>query len=138
MKFYKCNVCGQIVASVKDTGAPMTCCNEELKVIVPHTVDFEGNEKHIPIIKKGNGKVVISVGSIPHPSTEEHFIEWIAIVTNKGNQRKMLKPGDEPKVTFQVAKDEHLLDVYVYCNLHSLWRKHVRSEAPDPDWATDY
>lgn len=34
---------------------------------------------------------------------EKHYIQWIALHTEQGNQRKELKPGQEPKVTFAVA-----------------------------------
>ena len=40
------------------------------------------------------------IGSVNHPMEEAHYIEWVALKTKFGNQRKALKPGDEPKVVF--------------------------------------
>lgn len=122
MKFYKCKTCGQIVTTLKDTGVPMTCCDKTMKEIVPQTVDTEGKEKHIPVFKIKNGRVIVQVGSVLHPSTSDHYIEWVAIVTNKGTQRKMLKPGEDPVVTFQLGKDEEVIELYDYCNIHNLWK----------------
>ncbi|MEE1073554.1 MAG: desulfoferrodoxin family protein, partial [Cellulosilyticum sp.] len=36
-------------------------------------------------------------------------------------QRKVLSPGQVPKVTFALCEDEKLEAVYEYCNLHGLW-----------------
>ena len=35
-----------------------------------------------------------------------HRIEWIAIETENGNQRKELKPGDKPEATFAGSHSE--------------------------------
>ena len=45
MKFYKCKVCGQIVAIVKKTGAKLVCCGEEMEEIVAGTVDDSCDHK---------------------------------------------------------------------------------------------
>lgn len=47
--------------------------------------------------------VTVSVGSVTHPMEEKHYIQWISLQTEQGNQRKALKPGQEPKVTFAMA-----------------------------------
>ena len=54
--------------------------------------------------------------------SEEHYIEWIAIQTKSGNQRKALKPGDAPKACFALLEDDEVEAVYAYCNLHSLFK----------------
>ena len=54
--------------------------------------------------------------------TEEHYIEWVSLKTKFGNQRKALKPGDAPEVSFLIEKDDEVEAVYAYCNLHSLWK----------------
>lgn len=37
-KFYKCAICGRIIAVVKD-GGPMTCCGQKMEELVPNTTD---------------------------------------------------------------------------------------------------
>lgn len=106
---------------VKSTNVPTICCGQPMEKIIPGTVDAS-LEKHVPVFEKVNNVVNVKVGSVEHPSTSEHFIEWIALVTKQGNQRKVLKPGDSPKATFYVAEDDEVVDVYAYCNLHGLWK----------------
>ena len=120
MKFYRCPVCGQIVAIVKKTGAPVVCCGKPMEEMIPGSVDASV-EKHVPVIERDGGKVVVTVGSVAHPMAEEHYIEWIALKTKKGNQRKALKPGDEPKVCFRICEGDEVEAAFAYCNLHGLW-----------------
>ena len=120
MEFYRCKHCGQIVAMVKKTGVPIICCGEPMERIIPGSVDASA-EKHVPVVSADGNKVTVSVGSAPHPMLEEHFIEWVSLQTKLGNQRKALKPGDEPKVCFTVCDGDEVEAAYAYCNLHSLW-----------------
>ncbi len=121
MEFYRCKHCGQIVAMVKKTGVPIICCGEPMERIIPGSVDASA-EKHVPVVSADGNKVTVSVGSAPHPMLEEHFIEWVSLQTKLGNQRKALKPGDEPKVCFTVCDGDEVEAAYAYCNLHSLWK----------------
>ena len=49
LKFYRCKVCGKIIAIVKDTGVPTICCGEEMEQIIPGTTDA-AVEKHVPVV----------------------------------------------------------------------------------------
>lgn len=121
LKFYRCEVCGQIIAIVKKTGVPVVCCGKPMKEIVAGSVDAS-LEKHVPVVSVDGGKVVVRVGSAEHPMLAEHYIEWIALQTKHGNQRKSLKPGDAPEAYFLIADDDEVEAVYAYCNLHGLWK----------------
>ena len=121
MKFYQCAHCGQIVTTVKATGAPVVCCGEEMKELIPGTTDASV-EKHVPVYEVKDNKVFVSVGSVEHPMVPEHYIEWVAIQTKFGEQRKELKPGEEPKTCFALCEGDEVLTVFAYCNLHSLWK----------------
>jgi superoxide reductase len=121
MKFYICKHCGNIVAMVKESGAPISCCGEKMSEIIPGTTDA-AVEKHVPVIEVNGNIVTVTVGEVIHPMMPEHYIEWIAISTNKGNQRKQLKPGEEPKACFALCEGEQVEAAYAYCNLHSLWK----------------
>jgi superoxide reductase len=52
----------------------------------------------------------------------EHYIEWIALETAKGSQRKTLKPGEPPCAEFILSDDDSCVAAYAYCNLHGLWK----------------
>ena len=121
MKFYQCAHCGQIVAIVKGTGVPIMCCGEAMKEIVPGTTDA-AVEKHVPVIEVNGTNVTVTVGSVEHPMLSEHYIEWIALETKSGNQRKALSPGDAPKACFAICEGDEVVAAYAYCNLHSLWK----------------
>lgn len=121
MKFYRCKLCGQIIAIVKDTELPVICCGEEMEEIIPGTVDAS-LEAHVPVYEVKDNKVTVCVGSRPHPMLPEHYIEWVSIQTKFGNQRKELKPGDEPKVCFALCEGDEVQAVYAFCNKHMLWK----------------
>jgi superoxide reductase len=121
MKFYRCPVCGQIVAIVKKTKAPVVCCGRPMEEMIPGTTDA-AVEKHVPVYKIEDGKVVVTVGAVDHPMTDAHYIEWVSLQTRFGNQRKALKPGSEPKVCFSICEGDEVEAVYAYCNLHGLWK----------------
>ena len=121
MKFYRCSHCGQIIAIVKKTGVPIICCGEPMKEIIAGQTDASV-EKHVPVFKIEGNRVLVTVGSTSHPMLPEHYIEWVAIQTKYGNQRKALSPGNEPKVCFSLCEGDEVEAVYAYCNLHSLWK----------------
>ena len=121
MTFYKCSVCGQIVAIVKETGAPLVCCGKPMEEIIPGTTDA-AVEKHVPVYEVKDNMVVVTVGEVEHPMLDVHYIEWVSIQTKFGNQRKALKPGDAPKVCFALCEGDEVQAVYAYCNLHGLWK----------------
>ena len=122
LKFYKCKHCGNIIAVVKASGAPISCCGEKMTEIVPGTAD-DAVEKHVPVVEIKDGKVIVTVGEVAHPMAPEHYIEWIAISTDQGNQRKILEPGDKPMACFALCDGEKFEAAYAYCNLHGLWKK---------------
>jgi Desulfoferrodoxin len=122
MKFYRCEVCGQIIAIVKKTGVPVMCCGQKMTEIVPGTTDA-AVEKHVPVYEVKDNKVYVTIGEVIHPMLPEHYIEWVAIQTKAGNQRKALHPGEEPKACFSICEGDEVQAVYAYCNLHSLWKK---------------
>jgi len=120
-RFFICAHCGKIVALVKETGVPVICCGEKMSEIIPSTTDASV-EKHIPIYKVENNKVYVNIGAVEHPMTDDHYIEWISLQTNAGNQRKFLKPNSKPEICFALCEGEEVEAVYAFCNLHSLWK----------------
>ncbi len=124
MKFLRCNHCGNLVGMIHDSGVPIICCGEPMEVLKPGTTDAS-QEKHVPVIKVEDQKVTVTVGSVPHPMEEKHYIEWIYLKTAQGGQRKALKPGDPPVAEFALTEGDQALEAYEYCNLHGLWKADV-------------
>ena len=109
MKFYKEN--NTILEAINGESSL-----NELKV---RGVDAS-QEKHVPIVQIVDNKVIVKVGSIEHPMTEDHYIEFIEIETKKGVQRKYLNPNDKQCAEFLLI-DDSFINAYAYCNLHGMW-----------------
>ncbi len=120
-KFYVCKKCGTMVALVKKGHCIPTCCGDEMTELVAGEVEAS-KEKHIPVINVNGNIVTVVVGEVEHPMIDVHYIEWISIETNLGNQRKVLKPNDAPKAQFALLDGEKVIAAYAYCNLHGLWK----------------
>ncbi len=124
IKFYRCEHCGNLVGMVNDAGVPLVCCGQKMTHLDPGTTDG-AVEKHLPVVTVEGNTVKVEVGSVAHPMTEEHSIQWIYLQTTKGGQRKALAPNDPPVVTFALLEEEPVA-VYAYCNLHGLWKTEVK------------
>lgn len=122
MKFFKCMHCGNIITKLTDSGVPVVCCGEAMKELTPNTTDAT-QEKHVPVFTVNGNTVAVTVGSVDHPMSAEHLIEWIVVETFHGFAKKDLHAGDKPHAEFALAPGETLKAVYAYCNLHGLWKK---------------
>ena len=123
-KFYICRRCGNLIGVIQDSGVPVVCCGEKMEALVPNTVDASG-EKHLPVIAVEGNLVKVTVGSVDHPMTPDHYIQWIYLETEKGGQRKVLQPDEAPNVSFCLSDDDKVVAAYAYCNLHGLWMTEV-------------
>lgn len=120
VKFFVCKHCGNIAYLVNESGAPLSCCGDEMTQIVANTTDA-AVEKHVPDVTELEGNsILVKVGSVEHPMVEEHFIQWIVVATDNSIQIKYLLPGEKPEAVFTVNTSEPY-KVYEYCNLHGLW-----------------
>lgn len=93
---------------------------EDISEITANTTDG-AVEKHVPVCEVNDGKVCVKVGSAEHPMQENHYIEWVAVKTDKGFYTKFLRPEEKPQACFTVD-GETVEEVYAYCNLHGLWK----------------
>ncbi len=120
-KFYICEHCKNVVGLIEDSGVPVFCCGQKMNKLEAGVTDAS-KEKHVPQVETNGDKVVVNVGSIEHPMTEEHKINWVYLLTDCGGQRKVLNAGDKPTVSFALCGEKPIA-VYAYCNLHGLWKK---------------
>ncbi len=118
MEIYRCNHCGNIAVKLEDHKVPLVCCGEKMALLEAKSQDA-GVEKHLPVVTRENGKLVVTCGSVLHPMTEEHHIGWLLVTDGKNFQIKYLKPGETPSATFE---DIPHGEAYSYCNLHGLWK----------------
>jgi superoxide reductase len=117
---YKCGKCGNITQVLHAEKPPVMCCGDAMSRIVANTVDA-AKEKHVPVVEKIEGGYLVKVGSVAHPMTEEHLIQWIELVAEDGTsiQRKFLDVSSAPEATFYTNADK--VTAREYCNLHGLW-----------------
>ena len=120
MGIYKCSVCGNMVEVVHAGGGELVCCGQPMQKITENTTDA-AVEKHVPTLEKKNGGWQVNVGSVDHPMTAEHYIEWIELIVGNTVYRTFLKAGDKPAAFFPVAAEA--VTARAYCNLHGLWKK---------------
>lgn len=115
LKVYQCIKCKKVILS-----------KEELKLdgwveLVAGSTDA-AQEKHVPVVIQENGEVKVDIGSVAHPMTAEHLIEWVALETEKGYQVVYLNANEVPKCAFKLVDGDKAVAVYAYCNLHGLWK----------------
>jgi superoxide reductase len=79
----------------------------------------QGREKHLPVIEKVDGGVKVTVGSVPHPMEEKHYIEWIEIISDGKAYRQFLAPGQTPEAIFTIAPGN--IRAREHCNIHGMW-----------------
>jgi superoxide reductase len=121
-QIYKCSVCGNIV-EVKHAGqGELVCCNQPMNLVEANTQDA-ATEKHVPFIARDENGVHVQIGEALHPMDEDHYIEWITLVTNNKTKTVFLAPGDTPEARFATTAEKGT--VYAYCNLHGLWKSEI-------------
>ena len=71
-RFFFCKHCGNIIAFVHASGAPVTCCGDVMQEILPNTTDAS-QEKHVPVIEVKGSVVTVTVGSVAHPMSSSNL-----------------------------------------------------------------
>ncbi len=120
IELFVCEKCGNVIESVdgKIISANCDCIKKEIgEMPEPFLM------KHVPTYKKIDNKIEVTVGETVHPMEEDHYIVWIAQVTNNTVNKVFLKPGDEPKAKFAYIDGSV---IYAYCNKHGLFKCNVK------------
>ena len=122
LQVYKCPICGNIVEVLHVGGGKLVCCGKPMELMIEGTSDG-ALEKHVPVVEKQGNGYLVKVGAVPHPMTEEHYIEWIVVETKNQTYFQKLQSNQKPEATFMTQ--EPVVYAYAYCNLHSLWKKEM-------------
>lgn len=116
MIVYKCKKCGNIVIGDEKT-KPVSCCETKMQKLIPNEVEA-ATEKHIPVYEQKGDYILVKIGEVPHPMTEEHQITFIAQEFENKITVVKLSPQSKPEAKFPYIKGSK---IYEYCNLHGLW-----------------
>ncbi len=113
----KCKCCGAVVKVLNDSEC-ISCCGEKMEKVVPNSVEASF-EKHIPQYEVNGECILVKVN---HVMEEDHYIEWISMVSDNKQCIKYFKPGDNAETKFHYIPGS---TIYAYCNKHGLWKKDV-------------
>ncbi len=113
-----------IIMLIGGSGQDISAGGKPMSFLKANTTDA-AQEKHVPQVTIDGKKVIVKVGSIAHPMTEAHLIQWIYLQTKKGGQYVHLTASDKPEAEFIVADGDEPLAAYEYCNLHGLWKADI-------------
>ncbi len=118
-KLFKCEACKAVVEVLVAPGiqAP-ACCGGVMQEVKENSVDA-AREKHVPVVEKVAGGYKVTVGSVAHPMTPEHYIATIEVLAGNQVLRANLTPADKPEAVFKT--DAESVKAREYCNLHGLW-----------------
>ena len=115
---YKCGECGNIVEVIHGSSGNLICCKQNMTLLKPNSVDA-ATEKHLPVIEQKGTTVTVKVGSTAHPMEENHYIEFVEVLTEARVYRAYLDPGKQPEASFDIKGKVQW--ARAYCNLHGLW-----------------
>ena len=116
---YKCSKCGNIIEVLRGSDGILFCCGQAMLLLPEKTAD-SATEKHVPLVEKTAYGYRVTVGSTLHPMEEDHYIEWIELLTEEKSYIKFLKPGDQPVADFCIKADK--ITAREHCNKHGFWK----------------
>ena len=108
-KFYVCPVCGNVIFASGET--VVSCCGLTLPPLDAEKPDDE----HIIKAEISEDEFYVTVN---HPMTKEHYISFIAAVSDNGVQFVKLYPEGNAEARFRINRIEKF---YAYCNRHGLF-----------------
>ncbi len=108
--FYVCPVCGNVILSSGE--AVVSCCG----ITLPSQEAEEADEEHRISVEVVEDEYYVTVD---HPMTKEHYISFLAAVSDHGVQLIKLYPEGSAETLFRI---DRVRAVYAYCNRHGLFR----------------
>ena len=81
------------------------------------------NDGDITLKEKVEDEIVVKVGEVEHPMEKEHYIMWIAQVSENRTTRVRLYPEQATETRFPYIPGATL---YAYCNKHGLWKTTIK------------
>ena len=108
-KFYACPVCGNVIRSIGE--AVVSCCGITLPPLAAEAAD----EEHQPRIEIVEDEYYVT---IDHPMSKEHYISFLAAVSDRGVQFVKLYPEGAAEARFKISC---VSELYAYCNRHGLY-----------------
>ena len=112
-KFYVCPICSNVIQSVGE--AVVSCCGITLP---PLDVEISDTEHQINLEKVEDEYYI----TVDHSMTKEHYISFMAAVSDQGIQFVKLYPQGNAEARFRISRVKY---IYAYCNRHGLFKLKV-------------
>lgn len=112
-KIYVCPVCGNVIFGSGE--ALVSCCGITLPVLEAEETD----ENHSISIETVEDEYFITVN---HEMTKEHYISFVAALSDDGIQLVKLYPEGNAEARFKIRRIKYL---YYYCNRHGLYKTKI-------------
>lgn len=109
-KFYVCPVCGNVIRSIGE--AVVSCCGITLPPVEPEDADAD----HAIRVEIVEDEYYISVD---HPMDKEHYISFLAAVSDQSVQFVKMYPEGQAEARFKINR---VRKIYAYCNRHGLFQ----------------
>ena len=122
VRFYFCPICGNVIGLIDGDMEHIKCCGRSMELMQANSTDAS-QEKHVPICERVEDEIVVKVGEIEHPMEKDHYIMWIAQVSDNQTTRIRLFPEQGTEVRFKYIPKSI---IYAYCNKHGLWKADVK------------
>jgi len=122
VRFYICPICGNVIGLIDGDMNHIKCCGKPMELMIANSTDA-ATEKHVPVCEKVDGEIVVKVGEVEHPMEKDHYIMWIAQVSDNRTTRVRLFPEQSTETRFPYIKNSI---IYAYCNKHGLWKTEVK------------
>lgn len=107
--FYVCPVCGNVIVS---TGEAIVCC---CGLTLPPLDIEEADSEHKITVETVEDEYFVTM---EHEMNKEHYISFIAAVTDCGIMLTKLYPEQSAEARFKINRT---YAVYAYCNRHGLF-----------------
>ena len=108
-RFYVCPVCGNVIQTTGE--AVVSCCGITLPPLEPEISDTEHGIK-VEIVED---EYYVTVD---HPMEKDHYISFIAAVSDGGVKFTKLYPEGNAEARFRISC---VKKIYAYCNRHGLF-----------------
>lgn len=110
VKFYVCPICGNIITTTGES--VISCCG----ITLPPLEAEDADNEHQLAIELVEDEYYVS---IDHAMTKEHYISFIAGVSDSGFELIKLYPEGNAEARFKRSKTRAF---YYYCNHHGLYK----------------
>ena len=110
-KFYVCPVCGNVIRSVGE--AVVSCCG----ITLPAAESEPEDEAHAIHLQIAEDEYYVRVD---HPMTRDHYISFLAAVSDHGISFIKLYPEQDAEARFRI---DRVAKLYAFCNRHGLFER---------------